>query len=81
MGDFKKVLKKFNNSEKDIIKNIIIWLKDGSFENLDIKKLQGIRDIYRVRKGTLRILFYFELDKIIKILAIKRRSDKIYKIE
>lgn len=79
MGKLKKALKKFDNAEKIIIKNIITQLKTGLFDGLDIKKLQDSRDIYRVKKKTLRILFYFNQDKEIIIFTIERRSDNTYK--
>ncbi len=89
MGTLKKALKRFNDIERKIIKNIITQLQTGSFsakggsasggKNLDIKKLLGSENIYRVRKGKLRILFYFDHNKEIKIFAIDRRSDITYK--
>lgn len=77
MGDLKKALKKFNNAEKSIIESILIQLKAGFFENFDIKKLQGSRDVFRVRKGKIRIIFIKNGEQI-NILAIERRSDNTY---
>ncbi|MEK7462953.1 MAG: hypothetical protein AAB621_01125 [Patescibacteria group bacterium] len=78
MTKLERIIKKFSAVERKVIKNTIIQLKTGSFEGLDVKKLQGSRDIYRARKGSIRIMYYLGVDKEIVIFAIARRSDKTY---
>ena len=78
MTKLERIIKKFSAVERKVIKNTIIQLKTGSFAGLDVKKLQGSRDIYRVRKGSIRIMYYLGVDKEIVIFAIARRSDKTY---
>lgn len=59
------------------MKEILLALQRGALGNLQIKKLKGCEDIYRVRKGDLRIIFRKDHDDIF-ILAIERRSDTTY---
>jgi len=46
---------------------------------LNIKKLKGHNDIFRVRKGNIRIIYHLESGKI-KLLAIMRRNEKTHKL-
>ncbi|MDO8442669.1 MAG: hypothetical protein Q7S81_00155 [bacterium] len=78
MTKLERIIKKFSATERKVIKNTIIQLKTGSFEGLDVKKLQGSRDIYRVRKGSMRIMYYLGVNKEVVIFAIARRSDNTY---
>lgn len=45
---------------------------------LDVKKLQGRNDIYRVRKGMFRIIFRKIPNVENAIIAVERRSDTTY---
>ena len=44
----------------------------------NIKKLKGREDIFRVRKGNLRIIYRIEKEEIF-ILTVERRSEKTYR--
>lgn len=74
-----KALKKLNNKERKIIKEILIKIKSNNFSNFDLKKLKNRDDIFRIRKGSLRIIFQKINNQKINILAIERRSDNTYK--
>jgi len=50
----------------------------GRFDNLDIKKLKGFQDVFRVRKGRLRIVYQLLGRKII-FLKIDKRKKNTYK--
>lgn len=50
----------------------------GKTKGLDIKKLTGYKDIYRVRFGKIRVIFRRH-DSDINILEISRRSEKTYR--
>ena len=79
MDEFEKALKKFTAIERGQIKDILDKLKSGNLRNLDIKKLKDRKDIYRVRKGDLRIIYKLGTGKKISILAIERRSKRTYR--
>jgi len=78
MDKISKVLDKLSAKEKEAIKKILLKIKGNLFFGLDLKKLKNKDDIFRVRKGKIRIIFKIESNKQINILAIERRSDKTY---
>ena len=73
-----KALRKLSGKEQRAIKSMLKRIKSGSIEGLDIKKLKGNTKIYRVRKGSIRIIYSLENSKNIKILAVERKSDTTY---
>jgi len=73
-----KVLKKLSAKEREVVKHILEKLTSGNSTELDIKKLIGREDIYRIRKGNLRII-YQKVGGCISILAVERRNDRTYK--
>ena len=78
MDAIEKALKKFSDKERDWVKNILIAIKTYNMKGLDIKKLKGHENIFRVRKGDVRIIYYKEGEQI-SILAIERRNEGTYK--
>lgn len=74
MDKIRKALKRFNKKEKDAIKSILIKIKKNDFKNLDIKKLKKRNNIFRARKGKIRIIYQISKNKRIKILTIEKRS-------
>jgi mRNA-degrading endonuclease RelE of RelBE toxin-antitoxin system len=78
MDKIQKALLKFTEKERRQIKSILTELLSGQFEGLDLKKLKGREDIFRVRKGTIRIIYRMK-DKHIFILTIERKKEKTYK--
>ncbi|MBU4142006.1 hypothetical protein KKE99_03985 [Patescibacteria group bacterium] len=78
MNKFVKALENLSVKEKGQIKNILLKIKNNSLSGLDLKKLKNYDDIFRVRKGKLRIIFKRQDDGRYFILAIERRSDKTY---
>ena len=78
MDKIKKALNKLSSNERKKIKEILFQLDKNNFQNLDIKKLKGRKDIFRIRKSNIRIIF-FKKNNSIKILTIERRGSKTYK--
>lgn len=78
MDKVDKVLKRLASKEKERIKNIIEALQSERFGNLDIKKLKGREDIFRVRSGNLRIIYQIR-DNHIFILKLGRKKENTYK--
>lgn len=56
-----KFLDKINTKRKAIIQDKITSLKDFPNVNMDIKKMKGMDDVFRIRAGKIRILF--DVDK------------------
>ncbi len=77
----KKAQKNFDNIESDIsnsIKQKIVKLKNGFLPELDIKKLRGSPNHYRLRVSGYRVLFQLQKEHVIIIYAILPRK-KAYK--
>lgn len=78
MDKIKKALKNLLASDRKIIKDILLKIQFGNWEFLDIKKLKNNDNIFRVRKGKMRIIFKSDKNGNIKILAIEKRSGTTY---
>ena len=75
----KKALKELKNipeNDRKVIKDRISKLAYFPFAHLDVKKLKGHQNVYRLRSGNYRVIFEYFKDKgMIKILKIGKRSD------
>jgi len=76
----KKALDKFNNKKKEQIKKVLHDLKARNLSNYDIKKLKGRKDIFRIRKGKIRIIYRIDEGGGIYLLTIEKRSDTTYNL-
>lgn len=77
MDKITKFLLRLSLEERGIILNILQKILLWNIDWLDIKKLQWYKNIYRVRKWKIRIIFSKVNDKS-KIVDINYR-DQIYK--
>lgn len=73
-----KILKKLSKQERAEADRIIESILMNRLENLDVKKLKGTTNVYRVRKGNVRIIFR-KVNPVNRLVAIERRSEKTYK--
>lgn len=78
MDKIEKALDKLSSKEKQKIKEILLQIDKGNFKNLDTKKLKGKNNIFRVRRGNIRIIFC-KINNSIKVLTIERRGSKTYR--
>jgi len=68
MDRIKKALKKLTAKEREQIREILIQLKKNKLGSLDIKKLKGRNDIFRVRKGNIRMVCRIEEGNLVLLL-------------
>lgn len=75
-----KQLLKIDSRYMKAIKDSVAELIDFPNVTLDVKKLQGSENQYRIRVGKYRILFDVinGEPRIISIKAVKRRTDQTY---
>lgn len=73
-----KLLKKLSLKKREQIIKVTKKIITGKLDNLDVKKLKNKQNIYRVRVGSLRIIFYMK-NSDIRILEIEFKSDNTYK--
>ena len=72
-----KSLNKLSEKEKLIVKNLLLQIKNNSLANLDLKKLKGRSDIFRAKKGKIRIIFRIVAEEVF-LLAIEKRNGNTY---
>ena len=78
MDKIEKALSRLSAKEREWVKGVLEKLSVGQAGGLDIKKLKGREDIFRARKGDIRIIYRMRQKKIL-ILAIERRSERTYR--
>ena len=79
MENLDKKLRKFTTKERAEIEGLVERIRDRNFSGLDCKKLKGFRNLFRVRKGYIRIIFEIEKTKEPAIISIERRREDTYK--
>lgn len=79
MPTLKKLLSKFSKGDRVILEHLINRIISLSWGSLDIKKLKGYQDFFRLRKGKLRIIF-IKIGKNINIINIEYRKETTYKL-
>jgi len=72
-----KFLAKVSAKNRVMLDRVIGLLIQGKFGDLDIRKLSGHRNVFRVRKGQFRIIYRFEKGKV-TILDLVHRDDNTY---
>ena len=75
----KKALKELQSlpvKERELVKDRISKLAYFPLVRLDVQKLRGYENIYRLRVGGYRVLFEYEkTEKIVRILKIGKREN------
>jgi mRNA-degrading endonuclease RelE of RelBE toxin-antitoxin system len=77
MDAIDKALKKFSAQERAWVSNIFDALKSNEMQGFDVKKLKGYENIFRVRRGDIRVIYRKLWDGIV-ILEVGRRNEKTY---
>jgi mRNA-degrading endonuclease RelE of RelBE toxin-antitoxin system len=81
MDKIQKALNKLSKKEKAIVKDILSILKTDKWsKSLNIKKLRGYTNIFRVRKNKIRIVYELSHGDEISILLIDRKNDNTYNL-
>ncbi len=78
MPKLEKLLRKLTKEEQGMVLYILPKFLERKWDKFDLKKLKGHKDIYRVRKGNIRIIF-IDLKDDINILSIGRKNEKTYR--
>lgn len=79
MNALQKAVAKLTAKDKKLVTETIEKIIKLSFEGLDVEKLKGSDNAFRVRKGDFRILYYLKNNNEPMIIAIERRSKDTYK--
>jgi len=78
MDKISKLLKKLSSKERERLKETLALLLSDDTASLNVKKLKGADDVYRVRTGNLRVIFQ-KHGKEIQVLEVSRRDENTYK--
>ncbi len=79
MDKITKALRLLSAREQVLIKEVLIRIQQSDLKGYDIKKLKGHDNIFRIRRGDIRIIF-LRRESGVMILAIERRGDNTYNI-
>ena len=74
-----KFLAKLSRREHDLVQAALLDIFNGELDHLDIKPLKGQKNIFRVRKGDVRIVFYRDKDST-RLLQVGRRDTQTYRM-
>jgi len=77
MHKIDKILAKLEPKRRQQILLVLAKIKARDFAGLDLKKLKGGFEIYRVRSGQYRILFHLTKDGTF-LLDVTHRDDTTY---
>ena len=80
MDKIKKALAKFSEKEREWVRRILKAVANEDTKGMDIKRLKGRSDIFRVRKGDVRIIYRVDGNGKMFILAIERRKEDTYRL-
>lgn len=75
----RKSLGKLTPKERKVFMALLERIVSGRLSGLDVRKLHGTDDIYRVRKGAYRVIFRKGDDGEVYLLTFERRSDTTYR--
>ena len=78
MNKLEKSLKRLSPKETKAVEKVVEKLTKGEWTGLDVVKLKGTTDVFRVRVGRLRVIFR-QRAKEVDILVIESRSEKTYR--
>ena len=78
MGKLERFLKRLDRDERETLEKVLHQIERGDFANLDVKKLKGGSGLFRVRKGSIRIVFLKDAE-VTRLVSVERRSKDTYK--
>ncbi len=78
MHKIDKFLARLDADRRQKVLGIVERIKKGDFSGLDMRKLQGSSDVYRVRIGRVRIKFIMDASGI-RIFSIDNRGENTYR--
>lgn len=77
MDRIEKELLKLSSKERARVRELLEKILRKDMKGIEVKKLKARKDIFRVRKGDIRII-YRDNNGSIAILAIERRNENTY---
>ena len=78
MDKLQKTLAKISDKEAIFVEEILLRVKSRNYLGLNLIKLKGSKDSFRVKAGRLRAIFSMNSDGI-KLIDVGYRSEKTYR--
>jgi len=78
MPILEKLLSNFGKEDREVLEFLIEKIISLNWQGLNIRKLKGYQDVFRLRKRRLRIIF-IKRDNIISFINIERKNESTYK--
>ncbi|PJE65341.1 hypothetical protein COU91_02215 [Candidatus Saccharibacteria bacterium CG10_big_fil_rev_8_21_14_0_10_47_8] len=78
MNKIEKLLQKLDPKTRARIEQALLQLANNRPEKLDIKKIKGTNDNFRIRVGRHRIIIR-QVDQKFNLITITKRDEKTYK--
>jgi mRNA-degrading endonuclease RelE of RelBE toxin-antitoxin system len=75
---WKKLLSLQTREVKQVLLDTIREIEEGAWFGMDVKKIKGFKNLYRLRKGKFRILFMRAKDGYV-VVDLKIRNEETYK--
>ncbi len=79
MDKIRKFLRKLSPDKQDEIDKILAQIEAGETGELKIKKLTGFVNLYRIRKGRVRVIFRIDEGGIGRVISVGFKDDNSYK--
>lgn len=73
-----KFVNKLSPKDRELLKLLVLRIKLDDTSGLDIKRLQGHADLFRLRKGRLRVVYRKSIDEF-RVVHMAMRDDQTYR--
>lgn len=73
-----KFIQRLRIKERQAVLGTLRRIRSGDFAGMDMRKLSGTEDCWRVRVGSFRIIFRRGLP--VDVISVDRRNDNTYKL-
>jgi mRNA-degrading endonuclease RelE of RelBE toxin-antitoxin system len=80
VNSIEKALRKLAPQEQNWVEEVVERLISGKTEGLNIKKLRGYGDVFRIRKGQVRVIYTKKEGQVI-LLFVGRRNESTYSLQ
>ena len=78
MDKITKALEKLERRERDKVELAIARILLRQLAEYDVKKVQGLKNLYRIRIGRHRIIFFMTKERVI-VVDVTKRDENTYK--
>lgn len=79
VNPMQKLMRKASSKDKQMLDGALERIEKDDLLGLDVIKLTGTKNVFRVRRGNFRIRFIRNEDGVNKVESIERRSESTYR--